>query len=229
MFNNFNLNLKVKNKNGNDRKTIIVSYHKHDYMPSNEEYFEDIFYKMDGIVFSWNMLEACYTNTSIHVFIIEKSYQDKLLNIIKEILLGMYEDSEDGQEIIRIGEYSVEDIDFILQELDGELCEIERDDMVFYIPNINNNLDYDEDVEELMDEILEGYAILKCNYTDGFGDIAYFLEECEYNEYIALREEIYSIENEVEEIDKAMDKDKENRKEELLDRFMEIYEMICES
>ena len=96
MFDNCNLNLEVKNRE--DRKTIIVSYNKHDYMPSNEEYFENIFYKMDGIVTSWNMLEACYTDTSIHVFVIEKSHQDKLLNEIRQILLGMYEDSDEDDE-----------------------------------------------------------------------------------------------------------------------------------
>lgn len=35
---------------------------------------------------------------------------------------------------------------------------------------------------------------------------------------------IYDIENELEEIDKTMDK--ESRKKELLDRFIEIYDMI---
>lgn len=223
MFDDCNLNLEVKN--GNNRKTIIVSYHKHDYMPSNEEYFEDVFYKMDGIITSWNMLEDCDTNTSIHVFDIEKSYQDKLLNVIKEILLGMYED-EDSEEIIKIGQYCEDYIDFSIEELDGEVFDIERDDISIYIPNIDRNVDYDDDIEKLMEAILDENAILKCDNIDGLGDSTYFLEECDYNEYIALRSEIYDIENELEEIEKAMDKDKENRKEELLDRFIEIYDMI---
>lgn len=226
MFDNCNLNLEVKNRE--DRKTIVVRYSPHDYMPSDEGYFYNIFDNIDGIIYSCLYLEDFYDSKITHVFVINKSQQDRLIRIIKEILLGLYEDSNDDKGIIKIAQYCEDYIDFSIEEIDGELCEIERDDISFYLPNINNNVDYGENVEQLIEEILYEYAILKCNYTDHFGDIAYFLEECEYNEYIALQREIYSIENELEEIDKSVDKDTENRKEELLNRFMEIYEMICE-
>lgn len=225
MFDNCNLNLEVKNKNREDRKTIIVRYSPHDYPPSDEEYFYNIFDNIDGIIYSWHDLEDSYENKLTHVFVINKSNEDKLINVIKETLLGLYED--DG-EIIKIAQYCEEYIDFSIEEIEGELCEIERDDISIYIPNIDRNIDYDEDIEKLMEKILDENAILKCNYTDGFVDVIYFLEECEYNKYMDLQREIYSIENELEEIDKAMDKDTESIKDKLSDRFMEVYEMICE-
>ena len=109
-----------------------------------------------------------------------------------------------------------------MEEIDSELCEVERNDISIYIPNIDRNIDYDDNMENLMEEMLYNNATLKCNYTDGWSEIVYFLGENDYNEYMALRREIYDIENELEEIDKAMDKDKENRKKELTDRFMEL-------
>jgi hypothetical protein len=227
MFDNCNLNLEVKNRE--DRKTIIVRYSPHDYLPSDEEYFYNIFDNIEGIIYSWHDLEDSYENKLTHVFVINKSNEDKLINVIKETLLGLYEDGEDEGEIIKVAQYCEDYIDFTIEEFDGELCEIERDDKDFYIPNINNNVDYDENVEQLMEQILDDYATLKCNSIDGWSEVVYFLEENDYNEYIDLREEIYSIENELEEIDKFADKDTESRKEELLNRFMEIYEMICES
>lgn len=224
MFDNCNLNLEVKNRE--DRKTIIVRYSSHDYLPSDEEYFYKIFDNIYGIIYSWHDLKDSYDNKLTHVFVINKSNEDKLINVIKEALLGLYEDGEDEGEIIKIAQYCEDYIDFSIEEIDGEICEIERDDMSIYIPNIDRNIDYDDDIEKLMEEILDEYAILKCNYTDGCEEVIYFLEEYEYNDYMALQREIYSIENELEEIDKAMDKDKESRKEELLDRFMQIYDMI---
>lgn len=226
MFDNCNLNLEVKNRE--NRKTIIVRYSSHDYLPSDEEYFYNIFDNIDGIIYSWHDLEDYYENKLIHVFVINKSNEDILINVIKETLLGLYEDGEDEGEIIRIAQYCEDYIDFSIEEIDGEICEIERDDMSIYIPNIDSNVDYDDNIEKLMEEILDEYATLKCNYTDGCGEVIYFLEEYEYNRYMDLQREIYSIENELEEIDKAMDKEKESKKEELLDRFMEVYEMICE-
>ncbi|AGX43906.1 hypothetical protein [Clostridium saccharobutylicum] len=228
MFDNCNLNFEVKNKNREDRKTIIVRYSPHDYMPSDEEYFYNIFDNIDGIIYSWHDLGDYYENKLIHVFVINKSNEDKLINVIKETLLGLYEDGEDEGEIIKIAQYCEDYIDFSIEEIDGEICEIERDDMLFYIPNINNNLDYDEDVEQLIERILDDYATLKCNSIGGWSEIVYFLEENDYNEYMALQREIYSIDNELDEIDKAIDKHTESRKEELLNRFKEIYEMICE-
>jgi len=226
MFDNCSSNLEVKNIE--DRKTIIVRYSPHDYLPSDEEYFYNIFDNIEGIIYSWHDLEDSYENKPTHVFVISKSNEDKLISVIKEILLGLYEDGEDDGEIIRIAQYCEDYIDFFIEEIEGELCEIERDDMSIYLPNIDRNVDYDDDIEKLMEEILDEYATLKCNYTDGCGEVIYFLEEYEYNRYMDLQREIYSIENELEEIDKAMDKEKESRKEELLDRFMEVYEMICE-
>lgn len=226
MFDNCKLNLEVKNKNREDRKTIIVRYSSHDYLPSDEEYFYNIFDNIDGIIYSWLDLTECYADKLIHVFVINKSNEDKLINVIKEILLGLYEDGEDEGEIIKIAQYCEDYIEFSIEEIDGEICEIERDDMSIYIPNIDRNVDYDDDIEKLMEEILDEYATIKCNYTDGCEEVIYFLEEYEYNDYMALQSEIYAIENELEEIDKAMDNDKESRKEELLDRFMKIYDMI---
>ncbi|OOM09441.1 hypothetical protein [Clostridium saccharobutylicum] len=226
MFDNCNLNLEVKNKNREERKTIIVRYSPHDYLPSDEEYFYNIFDNIEGIIYSWHDLEECYDNKLTHVFVINKSNEDKLINVIKETLLGLYEDGEDDGEIIKIAQYCEDYIDFSIEEIDGELFEIERNDMSIYIPNIDRNVDYDDDIEKLMEEILDEYTTLKCNYTDVIVDVIYFLEESEYNGYMDLQREIYSIENELEEIDKAMDKDKESRKEELLDRFMQIYDMI---
>ena len=227
MFDNCNLNLEVKNRE--DRKTIIVRYSSHDYLPSDEEYFYNIFDNIEAIIYSWHDLEECYDNKRIHVFVINKSNEDKLINIIKGILLGMYEDGENDGEIVKIAQYCEDYIDFSIEELDCEICEVERDDINIYIPNIDRNIDYDEDIENLMEQMLDDYATLKCNSTDGWSEVVYFLEENDYNEYIALRGEIYDVENELEEIDKAMDKDKENRKKELTDRFMELYEIICES
>lgn len=224
MFDNCNLNLEVKNRE--DRKTIIVRYSSHDYLPSDEEYFYNIFDNIEGIIYSWHNLEDSYYNKLTHVFVINKSNEDKLINVIKEILLGMYEDGEDDGEIVKIAQYCEDYIDFSIEEIGGELFEIERNDMSIYIPNIDRNVDYDDDIEKLMEEILDEYTTLKCNYTDVIVDVIYFLEESEYNGYMDLQREIYSIENELEEIDKAMDKDKESRKEELLDRFMQIYDMI---
>ncbi len=224
MFDNCNLNLEVKNRE--DRKTIIVRYSPHDYLPSDEEYFYNIFDNIEGIIYSWHNLEDSYYNKLTHVFVINKSNEDKLINVIKEILLGMYEDGEDDGEIVKIAQYCEDYIDFSIEEIGGELFEIERNDMSIYIPNIDRNVDYDDDIEKLMEEILDEYTTLKCNYTDVIVDVIYFLEESEYNGYMDLQREIYSIENELEEIDKAMDKDKESRKEELLDRFMQIYDMI---
>ena len=227
MFDNCNLNLEVKNRE--DRKTIIVRYSSHNYLPSDEEYFYNIFDNIEAIIYSWHDLEECYDNKRIHVFVINKSNEDKLINIIKGILLGMYEDGENDGEIVKIAQYCEDYIDFSIEELDCEICEVERDDINIYIPNIDRNIDYDEDIENLMEQMLDDYATLKCNSTDGWSEVVYFLEENDYNEYIALRGEIYDVENELEEIDKAMDKDKENRKKELTDRFMELYEIICES
>lgn len=224
MFDNCNLNLEVKNRE--DRKTIIVRYSSHDYLPSDEEYFYNIFDNIEGIIYLWHNLEDSYYNKLTHVFVINKSNEDKLINVIKEILLGMYEDGEDDGEIVKIAQYCEDYIDFSIEEIGGELFEIERNDMSIYIPNIDRNVDYDDDIEKLMEEILDEYTTLKCNYTDVIVDVIYFLEESEYNGYMDLQREIYSIENELEEIDKAMDKDKESRKEELLDRFMQIYDMI---
>lgn len=226
MFDNCNLNFEVKNRE--DRKTIIVRYSTHDYLPSDEEYFYNIFDNIEGIIYSWHDLEDSYENKLTHVFVINKSNQDKLINVIKEILLGMYEDSEDDGETIKIAQYCEYYIDFSIEEIDGEICEIERDDMSIYIPNIDKNIDYDEDIEKLMEEILDENAILKCNYTDSFAEVIYFLEECEYNRYMDLQREIYSIENELEEIDKFVDKDTESIKNKLVDRFMEVYDTICE-
>lgn len=225
MFDNCNLNLEVKNRE--DRKTIIVRYSSHDYLPSDEDYFYNIFDDIEGIIYSWHYLEECYANKLVHIFVINKSNEDKLINVIKEILLGLYEDNDDG-EIIKIAQYYEDYIDFSTEELDCEICEVERDDISIYIPNIDRNIDYDENMENLMEQMLDDYATLKCKYIDDWSEIVYFLEENDYNEYMALRREIYDVENELEEIDKAMDKDKESRKEELLDRFMELYDIICE-
>lgn len=226
MFDNCNLNLEVKNRE--DRKTIIVRYSSHDYLPSDEEYFYNIFDNIEGIIYSWHYLEECYANKLVHIFVINKSNEDKLINVIKEILLGMYEDGENEGEIIKIAQYCEDYIDFSIEELDCEICEVEKDDINIYIHNIDRNIDYDENMENLMEQMLDDYATLKCKYIDDWNEIIYFLEENDYNEYIALRGEIYDIENELDEIDKAMDKDKESRKEELLDKFMELYDIICE-
>ena len=228
MFDNCNINFEVKNKNREDRKTIIVRYSPHDYLPSNKEYFYNILDNIEGIIYSWHDLEDYYENKLIHVFVINKSNEDKLINVIKETLLGLYEDGEDDGEIIKIAQYCENYIDFSIEEIDSEICEAEREDISIYIPNIDRNIDYDDDIEKLMEEILDEYATLKCNYTDVCKEVIYFLEEYEYNDYMALQREIYAIENELKEIDKTMgkDKDKESRKEELLDRFMQIYDMI---
>lgn len=225
MFDNCNLNLEVKNRE--DRKTIIVRYSPHDYLPSDEEYFYNIFDNIEGIIYSWHYLEECYANKLVHIFVINKSNEDKLTNRIKEILLGLYEDNDDGK-IIKIAQYCEDYIEFSIDELDCEICEVEKDDINIYIPNIDRNIDYDENMENLMEQMLDDYATLKCNSIDGWSEVVYFLEENEYSEYIALRGEIYDIENELDEIDKSADKDTESRKEELLDKFMELYEIICE-
>ncbi|WP_270565068.1 hypothetical protein [Clostridium beijerinckii] len=102
MFDNCNLNLEVKNRE--DRKTIIVRYSPHDYLPSDEEYFYNIFDNIEGIIYSWHYLEECYANKLVHIFVINKSNEDKLTNRIKEILLGLYEDNDDGK-IIKIAQY----------------------------------------------------------------------------------------------------------------------------
>jgi|UPI00040E6E1B hypothetical protein len=226
MFDNCNLNFEVKNRE--DRKTIIVRYSTHDYLPSDEEYFYNIFDNIEGIIYSWHDLKDYYENKLIHVFVINKSNEDKLINVIKETFLGLYEDGEDEGEIIRIAQYCEDYIDFSIEELDCEICEVEKDDINIYIPNIDRNIDYDENMENLMEQILDDYATLKCNSIDGWSEVVYFLEENDYNEYIDLRGEIYDIENELEEIDKSADKDIEIKKEELSNRFKKIYEIICE-
>lgn len=226
MFDNCNLNFEVKNRE--DRKTIIVRYSTHDYLPSDEEYFYNIFDNIEGIIYSWHDLKDYYENKLIHVFVINKSNEDKLINVIKETFLGLYEDGEDEGEIIRIAQYCEDYIDFSIEELDCEICEVEKDDINIYIPNIDRNIDYDENMENLMEQMLDDYATLKCNSIDGWSEVVYFLEENDYNEYIDLRGEIYDIENELEEIDKSADKDIEIKKEELSNRFKKIYEIICE-